>query len=337
MSNAKLQRLLYARTESEEWHLAHPGEPSPRYTTVPHVTVDGQDCLLFDWKRTLQESAVGMIRESRFTTVPPHINQDMELSYVYDGSCDFVVNGRHLSLRQGDLLICDAGVVRSSPSLKGERDIVISAVFKKDFFDAAFLSRLPGASPLTTLLFDVVSNNRKRDRYLILPEAYMHQAREIIELLFLEYHFQDMYSHELIASLVSCLFLEVIRGLYRRSKDAHKTLLVDERVAFVLNHVERHYKTCTLASVSKLAGYNQNYLGNLIKRKTGKTFSEIKVGQQLSEAAYLLDNTDRSIVSIAKKVGISNMSYFYAKFKSMFGMTPRAYRQRDQLSGGNGV
>lgn len=55
------------------------------------------------------------------------------------------------------MLICNTGVVRSVPYVKGEHDIVISIVFKKEMFDSVFLSQLPGASPLTNLLFDFVS------------------------------------------------------------------------------------------------------------------------------------------------------------------------------------
>lgn len=328
MDSTPLENLLYRHTESERWHLDHPHELSPRYRDVPHIDVDGEEVMLFDWKDTLHERLIGMIKETRFTSVPPHVNQDMELSYVYDGACDCVVNGRAFKLRTGDVLICDAGAVRSSPSIKGEHDIVISIVFRKEFFDGVFLSRLPGAGTLTNLLFDVIARNRAHDRYLLLPAAYAGHTRTYIELLFEEYHFARMYSDELIRSLVSCLFLELIRGLHRRTMTTENEMLSNTTIAPVLAHIEQHYKDCTLSSVADAFGYNANYLSNLIREKTGHSFSEIKCEQQISEAAYLLANTSRSIAAVASKVGIRNMTYFYRKFKASYNCTPKQYRQQ---------
>lgn len=84
----------------------------------------------------------------------------------------------------------------------------------------------------------------------------------------------------------------------------------------MLKHVEQEYKTCTLESAAAIAGYSPAYLSNLIKEKTGRTFSQIKLDQQLSEAAYLLNNTGLSITRVAQKVGISNMSYFTPNSKT---------------------
>lgn len=328
MEGSRLHTLLYKHTDSEIWHLKHPGLPSPRYQSVPRVEVGDQVVMLFNWENTLQERSVGMIRETRFTSVPPHINHDMELSFIYEGSCEFIVNNRSHTLREGDVLICDADVIRSSPSTKGEHDIVISMVFRKEFFDSVFLSRLPGAEMLTGLLFDVVARNRARNRSLILPSEYAGHTRNYIELLFEEYHFAGMYSDELVRSLTTCLFLELIRGLHRFTRNREGKELVDGAIAPILSHIERHYKNCTLSSVAQTFGYSPNYLGNLIKERTGKSFSEIKCEQQISEATYLIVNTDRPISSIASKVGINNMTYFYRKFKDAHGCTPKQYRRR---------
>lgn len=326
MKDHRLKHLLYAHSPSEDWHLERPGQLSPRYRNIPQVEINERQVYLFDWESTLQESPIGLIRETRFTDVPAHINHDMELTFIYDGTCEFVINGRALSLKTGDILICNTGVVRSSPNIKGENDIVISMVFRKEFFDSVFLSRLPGASSLTNLLFDFVSKNRQATRYLVLPEDYARQARGIIELLYVEYHFKDLYSNELMTDLASALFLTIIQGLYRRRESFDQKSTDDDRIVRVLKHVEQEYKTCTLESAAAIAGYSPAYLSNLIKEKTGRTFSQIKLDQQLSEAAYLLNNTGLSITRVAQKVGISNMSYFYAKFKDVFGMTPKAYR-----------
>ena len=145
-------------------------------------------------------------------------------------------------------------------------------------------------------------------------------------MLFIEYHFKDAYSNELMRHLAVSLFLVLIRGLYRRSATDNQAIMSDERIVSILNHIERSYGDCTLESIASDTGYSTSYLSSLIKQKTGKTFSQIKLNQQLTEAAYLLNNTERSVQYVARKVGISNMSFFYSKFKEAFGETPGAFR-----------
>lgn len=325
-----LQAMLYSHTPSEEWHINNPGSLSARYEDLSTLSINGTECYVFDWKKTLDERNVGVIKETRFTAVPPHVNRDMELCYIYDGSCDFIVNKKQLSLKKGDVLICDTGVVRSSPKIKKEYDIIISMAFRKDFFDSVFLSRLPGAGPLTALLFDIISQHRETNKYLILPAAYAQQIRAIIELIYYEYHFSDIYSEELLEGFVNCLFLEINRGLLKRSRASKLSPTQDHRIIKALRYIETTYKTCTLASCAAELGFSANYLGNLLKAQTGMTFSQIKTRQQMSEAAYLLANTDRPISEISNKVGISNLTFFYQKFRKQFGETPKQYRSAAQ-------
>ena len=42
MEGSRLHTLLYKHTDSEIWHLKHPGLPSPRYQSVPRVEVGDQ-------------------------------------------------------------------------------------------------------------------------------------------------------------------------------------------------------------------------------------------------------------------------------------------------------
>lgn len=327
MDEAKLDSFLRQTTDSETWHVQHPGEPSPVYQTTPTVNVEGQEVMLFDWKNTLLERSIALVKETRFTTIPPHVNHDMELSYVYDGTCDFLVNRKRISLSHGDVIIFDTDVIRSSPSYKTANDIVISMVFRKEFFDSMFLSRLPGGGILTNFLFEYISRRRRHDKFLLVPAKYAGNMDDLMRLLCEEYFFPDRYSAHLQASYVTSIMLELIRGLTYRGEASGRVPAPGDKIVDILDHIERNYKSCTLASTATKYGYSTNYLGNLLKNKTGRTFSQIKASQQMSEAAYLLLNTSLTIGETAEKVGICNMSYFYRQFRNYFKMGPKEYQR----------
>lgn len=327
MNRAALDRRIRSITVSEQWHLDHPGEPSPVYQSTPHITVRGEDVLFFDWRNTVRRRSIGLIAESRFTTIPPHVNSDIELNYIYDGNCTYEVDGVRVTLTTGDAILFDTEAIRSSPVEKGENDIVLALTFEREFFDSMFLAQLPGGGILTTFLFESISRKRKREHYLVVEAAQTGNLSELIELLAYEYLLPDVYTDAMLSSYATLVFTELIRGLYYQEQLTGRAAHIDDRTASMLDYIERNYKTCTLSQVARAFGYSTNYLGNMLKAKTGQTFSQIKLGQQMSEAAWLLINTDRSIESVANKVGIANMSYFYRKFERFFGMTPRAYRR----------
>lgn len=326
MNRDALDRRLRTVSASEQWHLDHPGEPSPVYRSTPHVTVRGEDVLFFDWRNTVRRHAIGIITESRFTTVPPHVNSDIELNFIYDGGCVYEVDGARVALKTGDAILFDTEAIRSSPVEKGPDDIVIALTFEREFFNSMFLAQLPGGGILTTFLFESIARKRTREHYLVIEAAQTGNLPELIELLAYEYLLPDVYTDDMLGSYATLVFTELIRGLYYQEQLTGRAAQIDDRTARVLDYIERNYKTCTLAQVAHTFGYSANYLGNLLKAKTGQTFSEIKLGQQMSEAAWLLINTERSIENVAHKVGITNMSYFYRKFERFFGMTPRMYR-----------
>ncbi len=86
----------------------------------------------------------------------------MELNYIYSGSCTFVINGREITLKKGDLCILDSDVWHSATSYKKEHDIVINIVFRRQFFDGVFLSRLSQQGVVASFLVDAVSRNRRQ-------------------------------------------------------------------------------------------------------------------------------------------------------------------------------
>ncbi|MBQ5798953.1 MAG: helix-turn-helix transcriptional regulator, partial [Clostridia bacterium] len=60
--------------------------------------------------------------------------------------------------------------------------------------------------------------------------------------------------------------------------------------------------------------YDFYRISHEIKNRTGKTYTELVQDKRLSQAAYLLKNTNISAEEISEAVGYSNKSYFYRIF-----------------------
>ena len=59
----------------------------------------------------------------------------------------------------------------------------------------------------------------------------------------------------------------------------------------ILRMIHEEFRTISLGEIAGKLNYNENYLSNLIKNKTGKTFKEIQTKERLERAKLLIENT----------------------------------------------
>ena len=76
--------------------------------------------------------------------------------------------------------------------------------------------------------------------------------------------------------------------------------------------------------------YDASWLSREIKRKTGKTYTQLVQEKRLAQAAFLLRNTDRNVSDIAYAVGYSDYSVFYKNFLKYHKVSPGEYKKRKQ-------
>lgn len=322
----ELNYFLHHVTKSEQWHLEHPGELSPFYKKMTPAIHNGEICYMFDFVNTLKDEEFAVVKETRFTTIPMHYHKDMELNYVYEGSCTFLINNQEITLHKGDVCILDSNTHHCATSEKGENDIVINFVFRKSYFNDGFLNRLSDKGLITNFLLSTLSNSQEHNKYLIFKTAENFRFHNIVQSLLCEYYAPSICYNELNKTYMALVFLELINSIYDNTNSEYIDSKSDQLIISILKYIEDNYKTCTLSSLADKFNFNQNYLSNLIKKKTGSTFQELKLTQQLTNASFLLTNTNKTINEIIDEVGCSNPSYFYKKFTSLFHQSPKSYR-----------
>ena len=96
----------------------------------------------------------------------------------------------------------------------------------------------------------------------------------------------------------------------------------------VLQEIEERY-ACnrTLADLGQELGVSQGHLSQLIRRCTGKTYSELVQERRMERAKELLGYSEKAVMDIAIEVGYSDQFYFSKLFKRLWGMSPNAWRK----------
>ena len=81
--------------------------------------------------------------------------------------------------------------------------------------------------------------------------------------------------------------------------------------------------------IAKLLRITPQYVSNLCKKYSGKSFLELKLSYQFEYAEKLLQESMLNIEEIALNCGFNSANYFVRRFRNIYGITPGAYRKKN--------
>jgi AraC-like DNA-binding protein len=100
-----------------------------------------------------------------------------------------------------------------------------------------------------------------------------------------------------------------------------------------LSRVMRHIRAnlarrLSLTAAAVAADLSPNYLAHLIKKETGRTFTDLVTERRMEKAQELLAHTSLRVGEIAAAVGFEDEAYFARRFRQCLDIAPRDYRSR---------
>lgn len=102
-------------------------------------------------------------------------------------------------------------------------------------------------------------------------------------------------------------------------------------LAQIEKEIQQNYaQNLTLRDLGKKYFINSSYLGQMFRKKHGKSFKDYLTVYRIEEAASLLSRTERKIADIAEEVGYRDIDYFITRFIELKGCTPARYRRQHQ-------
>lgn len=314
-----LETFLLKETEHEKQQKSLGFIPDLKDTQIIDGIMQLPNALFFNNKD------IYISKHNRYADYPEHSHQFLELNFMFKGTCHQVINGKDFTLQEGDILLMDSGSRHSISALEKE-DILINILFQNSNVSLEWLTQLQGQNSLIYQLLLANSTTHHHSNYLILSTKNNKHVQHIIQQMMTEYFMPHDFSQQIISQYLPILFYELARNL--RQID-HSQKIEHEETPYlqVLRLIDKHYQDLTLASLAQELNFNKNYLSNLIKEKSGKTFTELITQQKLMKAKLLLQSTRMPIYEIAQSVGFSNKTYFYDKYRAYFGHSPRDDRQ----------
>ena len=127
--------------------------------------------------------------------------------------------------------------------------------------------------------------------------------------------------------LLSVLLIELTRVIEEESLDNYQEK--DEEIIQIIRYIETNFRHLSLKALAKEFGYNANYMGNKLKKETGRTFQELINIAKYHTVLELMKETDKSIEEIAYDIGFHSLPSLYKLFARFTDRTPK--QMRDHL------
>jgi AraC-like DNA-binding protein len=104
-----------------------------------------------------------------------------------------------------------------------------------------------------------------------------------------------------------------------------------ESIVNLIEYLDNNYsETYDRITLAKKFNLNEDYMGQVFKKKTGTNISAYINNKRIEVSKQLLRETQSKIIDIAYHVGFDNLTYFYRLFKKQTGLAPNEYRNRLQ-------
>ncbi len=262
---------------------------------------------------------------TRFIHFPEHTHDYVEVVYMCCGQTTHIVNGKRISLREGELLFMNQRATHEILEA-AEGDVAVNFLVLPQFFNTVLPLMGEDETPLRRFLVDCLCSQSRDAGFLHFKVAGVKPIQNLVENLLFILLRETSNKRKMSQMTMALLFMQIMDHTGDLSTpDAEQTAIFR-----ALAYIESHYASGSLTELAEWLHYDLHSLSRQIKQKTGKTYTELVQEKRLFQAAFLLKTTDRNIEDIARAVGYENIGYFHRIFKEAFALSPRSYRLQNR-------
>lgn len=253
-----------------------------------------------------------------------HIQDGLELNYVYRGSCTMFFDGNEYAIHENEVVIIPPNTAHDVYDT--EDAIVFSFLIHQDLFNETFFQVIQTDTALATFYNLCLYQFAKMFLRFQIKEPTRFVS--IFLAMYSEFASDKQYRYDICVNYIRILFAFLLRqpkpSFEHESLDASQHLLNDMPV--ILRYIKSNFMTVSLNFLADFFHYDRSYLGKQIKKYTNMSFSDLLTGYRMEYAVNLLLHSKQSIEEIAEKSGYQSADHFSRMFKKQYCIAPSKYR-----------
>jgi len=279
---------------------------------------------IIDNKKLLEQNKLIQVRpHTRFVHFPEHKHNYVEVIYMCQGKTCHIVNGEEVELHAGELLFLSQNVTQEILPAQLE-DIAVNFIILPEFFDHTLQMIGKEENQLRDFIIGCLKNEDNHIGYLHFKVANVLPIQNLIENLIWSILHNQQNNRSINQITMGLMFLQLMNHTDKLS--VGKKQYEEELTIQILRFIEENYKEGQLTDLAESLNCDLYWLSRMVKRLTGKTYTELVQIKRLNQAAYLLTTTRLTVADVSMVVGYSNISYFHRIFHKRFNATPKEYR-----------
>jgi AraC family L-rhamnose operon transcriptional activator RhaR len=271
------------------------------------------------------QSIVGFFRAHHYLAIPWHDHDFYELGIIESGSGHHVTDVGIDSLGRGTVVFVPPGVEHE---YRGCHDVWVYNCFFRaelDELELVWAFRDTRLGPLFNPTG--LSPSRSRSPVIVqLGEPDLRAVIDALEAIRTAPPAARTRAHELGHLLIA---LDLIGAARQTSEHPDGAYAVPAVVTAAVDALERdiafHW---TLADIATRLFVGPFHLSRMFRRYLGMPPMQYLAHRRAERAAALLAGTDETVAAIGAAVGWPDPAHFSRRFRSLFGVGPRAYRRR---------
>lgn len=239
-----------------------------------------------------------------------HIHEGYEMIYLISGSLELFIKDQVYSVAPSNITIIPKGAIHKTRNSASTYERIIWN-FTDNAIDA-----------------DIMPEIGKLFSHRVYAPTDTKFINTLIKNFKAEKGKNDIFSQKLSIYYLNILLIHLARNMDSYAVTDNK--ITNPTVERLIKYANQNYGSpVTLKDISKKFKLTPNYLSTLFYENTGIHFKEYLTNIRIRHAKDMLDNTDKSIKTVAYDCGFNDSNYFSTAFKEIVGVPPIAYRKNN--------
>ena len=253
-----------------------------------------------------------------------HNHDFFELTYIFKGQFEHYIEDEKFVHDKSAISLLNPFVLHKFVPVNYD-DIAVNILMKESIIEELYILHAESDNKLYRFFFDSIYGNESKN-YLILNNS--DEVEGLILGIIDEYMFKKPFFHQTVMAKLSNLFAIIARN-YPKDTSSSTRNKYPSHIRDILLYIRVRYASVTLDEVAKHFGYSCKYLSAMIKKNTGKNFSDIVFEYKLENACRYLTCSNIPIEKVNEIIGYKSVNNLYKVFIREFGLSPSEYRKQN--------
>jgi AraC-like DNA-binding protein/quercetin dioxygenase-like cupin family protein len=250
-----------------------------------------------------------------------------ELLVLHSGEVTFEIQGRHVPMGQGDLMVMGSTQLHRMSSY--DRCPVKAAVL---YFLPELIRGTEKTGDDIEYLMPFLVQDEKFPHVIPARTGIPAQVFDLMLRVSAELPTNSYRARLSVKTYLKMILVLLVNhyAAFRGSEDIYQRKQRDiERLAPLFEFIEQHYgEAITVEQAALVVRMSKSNFMRFFKQVTGQPFVAYLNHFRIAKAEVLLATTDQSIAEVSQAVGFCDQSYFGLVFRSVLGVPPRDFKVR---------